>query len=70
MAYQQHYLLILVAGPAERRMSSEQATPLQVHLSGSAVQADYRSHENVAPPQQLSVPAGWRLIVSSRGIAQ
>jgi len=41
-----------------------------VHQSGFAVQADCRSDASLAPPQQLSVPPGWRLIVSSRGNAQ
>jgi hypothetical protein len=71
MAYQQHYPLTLVAGLAEQRMySSEWAAPLLMHQSGSAAQADCRLDASLAPPQQLSVPPGWRLIVSSRGNAQ
>jgi len=49
---------------------SEWAAPLLVRQSGSAVQADCHSHASLAPPQQLSVPSGWRLLVASRGNVQ
>lgn len=53
-------------GLAEEMMhSSELETPLLAHQSGPAVQMDCRSHVNLIPPQELAVPAGWRLIGSS-----